>query len=129
MENEDYEAPDEVKGGESAKNRSKGSIPKLEKEDRLDLLPVIIKLLFSKLVKKKGAINKNSNINDRRNVVYIFLSSLDPETEFPLFFRELLEPLNLSDLISNNDVNHHSRSTEIISDDEIKRRLINISFN
>ena len=120
VENEDYEAPEEVKG-EQAKNRSKGSIPKLEKEDRLDLLPVIIKLLFSKLVKKKGAINKNSNINDRRNVVYIFLSSLDPETEFPLFFQELLEPLNLSDL--NNNDSHN------ISDDEIKSRLINISFN
>ena len=115
-QNEDYEAPEEVK---AEGKRQKGSIPKLEKEDRLELLPVIIKLLFSKLVKKKGSINKNSNINDRRNVVYIFLSSLDPTSEFPLFFRELLEPLNLSDLIED----------ENMSNEEIKKRLVQVSFN
>ena len=116
--NEDYEAPEEIKVA-GKKNQLKGSIPKLEIEDRLDLLPIIIKLLFSKLVKKKGAINKNSSINERRNVVYIFLSSLDPTTEYPLFFRELLEPLNLVDLIDD----------ETINDEQIKQRLIHISFN
>ena len=96
----------------------KGAVPKLEKQDRLDVLPVIIKLLFSKLVKKKGAINKNNSINDRRNIVYIFLSSLDPTTEFKLFFKELLEPLELGDMISN----------EAFGDEEIKQRLIRVSF-
>ena len=95
-------------------------MPKLEKEDRLDLLPFIIKLLFSKLVKKKGAINKNNSIGDRRNVVYIFLSSLEPNTEFPLFFKELLEPLELGDLITND--------TEM-SNEEIRNRLVKVSFS
>lgn len=83
------------------------------------MLPIIVKLLFSKLVKKKGVINKNSSINDRRNVVYIFLSSLDPATEFPLFFEELLEPLNLVDLIHD----------DTLTDEAIKQRLVAISFN
>jgi len=83
------------------------------------MLPIIIKLLFSKLVKKKGAINKNNSINERRNVVYIFLSSLDPETEFPLFFKELLEPLELGDLIDSN---------VDLSTDQIKQRLVRVSF-
>ena len=78
----------------------KGAIPKLEKEDRLDVLPVIVKLLFSKLMKKKGMINKK-NIHTRRNIVYAFLSGLDPATEFPIFFKELLEPLGLSDIIED----------------------------
>jgi hypothetical protein len=30
------------------------SIPKLAQDDRLEVLPVIVKLLFSKLLKKKG---------------------------------------------------------------------------
>ena len=74
------------------------------------------------MVKKKGAINKNSSISDRRNIVYIFLSSLDPATEFPLFFRELLEPLNLSDLIDDD-------AQSSMTNDEIKKRLVNVSFN
>ena len=99
-ETEEYQDPDELK--KESKRQIKGSIPKLEKEDRLDLLPFIIKLLFSKLVKKRGAINKNNKINERRNIVYIFLSSLDPATEFVLFFKELLEPLNLLSLLDKN---------------------------
>lgn len=79
------------------------------------MLPFIIKLLFSKLVKKHGAINRNNSIDDRRNLVYIFLSSLEPDTEFPLFFKELLEPLNLTDLVVKRaDLN----------DQEVKRRLV-----
>ena len=44
----------EVKEEDARYNKRsvKGAVPKLEKEDRLDLLPIIIKLLFSKLVKK-----------------------------------------------------------------------------
>ena len=65
-----------------------------------------MKILFSKLVKKRGAINKNNSIDDRRNVVYIFLSSLDPVTEFPLFFKELLEPLNLVELSGDHELDN-----------------------
>ena len=79
---------------EKTKKRAKGTIPKLEKEDRLDLLPLIIKLLFSKMLKRRGSINKKS-VKVRKNIVYTFLASLDVETEFPLFFEELLSPLGL----------------------------------
>ena len=103
---------------ESKKN-TKGSIPKLAPDDRLEVLPFIVKLLFSKLVKKKGAINKNNSIDDRRNIVYIFLSSLEPVTEFPLFFRELLEPLNLVELAGESE----------LTDEEIRERLARVSFN
>lgn len=116
---EDFEEKEEDK--KEGKRSLKGAVPKLEKEDRLEVLPFIIKLLFSKLVKKKGAINKNNSISDRRNIVYIFLSSLDPETEFQLFFRELLEPLGLSDLISEEE-------GVILSDEEIRQRLVRVSF-
>jgi hypothetical protein len=59
------------------------------------MLPVIIKLLQSKLLIKKGAINKKS-LYTRRNIVYSFFSSLSPTDEFPFFFDELLAPLNLN---------------------------------
>ena len=101
------------------KRSIKGAIPKLEQEDRLQVLPVIIKLLFSKLLKKKGAINKKS-IHTRRNIVYAFLSGLDPQSEYPLFFKELLEPLNLADLL---DVGVE------IDRDRVLSRLSTISFS
>ena len=111
----------EVKEEDTRENKRsvKGAVPKLEKEDRLDLLPIIIKLLFSKLVKKAGAINKNNSISDRRNVVFIFLSSLDPATEYALFFKELLEPFDLAELIETNSM----------SNEEIRQRLVKVSFN
>ena len=89
-----------------SKRNIKGQIPKLEKEDRQELLPFVIKLLFSKLVKKKGAINKNNSIGERRNIVYIFLSSLEPASEFPLFFKELLQPLDLHNLIDEDEMSN-----------------------
>ena len=63
-------------------------------------------------------INKK-NIHTRRNIVYAFLSGLDPATEFPIFFKELLEPLGLSDIIE------HNRS---IDSEQISVRLSKISF-
>jgi len=112
-----------VEGGKDGKTKrnAKGSIPKLEKEDRLEVLPFIIKLLISKLLKKRGSINKKS-INVRRNIVYQFLSGLDPKTEFPLFFKELLEPLGLRNLISHDN-------TVTMSTDELKSRLSKVSFS
>ena len=111
----------DVEDGETVKEKKraiKGGIPKLEQEDRLQVLPVIIKLLFSKLLKKKGSINKKS-IHTRRNIVYAFLSGLDPQSEFPLFFRELLEPLNLADLLEVGVQIDH---------DQVLGRLAAISF-
>lgn len=115
---ENFEEKEEDK--KEGKRTLKGAVPKLEKEDRLEVLPFIIKLLFSKLVKKKGAINKNNSLSDRRNIVYIFLSSLDPDTEFQLFFKELLEPLGLSDLVTDEKAS--------VSDNEIRLRLVCVSF-
>lgn len=43
---------------------------------------------------KKGAINKKS-LFVRRNIVYQFFSSLNVQTEFPIFLNELLKPVNL----------------------------------
>ena len=37
-----------------SKRTTRGNIPPLEADDRLEVLPFIIKLLFSKLLKKKG---------------------------------------------------------------------------
>lgn len=77
------------------RKETKSIIPKLDDEDRLTMLPVIIKLLQSKLTMKKGAINQKS-LYTRRNIVYQFYSSLNPVTEFKVFLDELLEPVNLS---------------------------------
>jgi hypothetical protein len=63
---EELEAHDEKR---ESKRNLKGQIPKLEKEDRMEVLPFIIKLLFSKLLAKKGAINKKK-VDTRRNIVY-----------------------------------------------------------
>jgi hypothetical protein len=53
----------------TAKKADKGTIAKLKDEHRLDILPVVIKLLLSKLIKKKGAINKKT-IYTRRTIVF-----------------------------------------------------------
>ncbi len=58
------------------------------------MLPFIVKLLFSKLLKKKGVVNKKS-LMQRRIIVYQFFAGLDPITEFPIVFKELLNPLGL----------------------------------
>lgn len=47
----------------------KESIPKLKEEDRQVVLPIIIKILLSKLIKKKGSINQKS-IYARRSIIY-----------------------------------------------------------
>lgn len=72
------------------------------------MLPFIIKLLFSKLLKKKGVIN-NKSVFARRNIVYQFLSGLDPVTEFHLFFNELLEPLGIKEFLSK-DMGHEEEA-------------------
>ena len=114
-EQDEYEEKEEKQ--HEGKRSIKGNVPKLAPEDRQELLPFIIKLLFSKLLKKKGAINKNNSIGDRRNIVYIFLSSLDPQTEFSLFFKELLDPLDLSEIVDRE-----------VDDDYIKKKLMRVSF-
>lgn len=79
------------------------------------MLPFIIKLLFSKLLRKKGAINKKT-IFTRRNIVYQFLSGLDPLTEYQMFFKELLEPLGIKDILERAELTIELES-------EIKRNL------
>lgn len=92
---DEYQKDSEDKVVQKSKRKeTKSVIPKLEEEDRAAMLPVIIKLLQSKLLQQKGAINRK-NLHTRRNIVYQFFASLSPSTEFPLFFIELLEPVNL----------------------------------
>lgn len=50
IEHDDQQPADE----EQKKTKATESIPKLSQDDRLQVLPVIVKLLFSKLLKKKG---------------------------------------------------------------------------
>lgn len=60
------------------------------------MLPIIIKLLQSKLHhKKKGAVNKKS-VHVRRNIVYQFLATFNVDSEFPFAINELLSPISLS---------------------------------
>jgi len=99
----------------------KGAIPKLTDEDRLDMLPIIIKLMFSKMLRRRGAINKKS-IRTRRNIVYMFMSNLDPNTEFQLFFKELFTPLGL-------DMSSFEELQALVDDrDEILKKLACVSF-
>ena len=58
------------------------------------MLPIIIKLLQSKLIQKKGAINKKS-LFVRRNLIFKFFASFNPLTEFHLIIEELLSHINL----------------------------------
>ena len=98
----------------ASRKETKSVIPKLDDEDRESMLPVIIKLLQSKLLMKKGAINKKS-LHVRRNIVYQFFASLNPATEFTLFLNELLSQVNLS--------------TEGLTIEVIQRQLSAVSFN
>ena len=78
-----------------SRKETKSLIPKLEQEDREVILPLIVKLLQSKLLQKRGAINKKSLLT-RRNIVYQLYATFNVETELPLIINELLEPLNLT---------------------------------
>lgn len=56
------------------KQDAKGNnIPKLAEGHRLEVLPIIIKLLLSKLIKKKGAINQKT-VHTRRSIVFSFMA-------------------------------------------------------
>lgn len=59
------------------------------------MLPIIIKLLKSKIIQKKGAINKKS-IHVRRQIVFQFFASFDPIREFPTVINEFLRPVSLT---------------------------------
>lgn len=93
---EDTVMDDDDKLTKKAKRKeTKASIPKLEEDDRADVLPVVIKLLQSKLLQRRGAINKKS-IFTRRNIVYQFVSTFNKETELPIVINEVLATVNLS---------------------------------
>ena len=123
----DNDQNDDSKMAPSSKKAIKGSIQKLAQEDRQEVLPVIIKLLFSKMLKKSGAINRKS-IHTRRNIVYQFLSGLDPNTEFHLFFCELLQPLGLSQILDIQSQNLTTEEEWNEYRDEIKQKLAGNSF-
>ena len=76
------------------KEAKANNIPKLAESHRLDVLPIVIRLLLSKLIKKKGAINQKT-VHTRRTIVYQFMSQLNPQSELKLFFNELLSPFDL----------------------------------
>ena len=58
------------------------------------MLPIVIKMLLSKLISKKGAINKKS-IHIRRNIVFVFMASLSTEEELKLLFDEILSTFKI----------------------------------
>jgi hypothetical protein len=93
---EEYTKDSQDKQAKKAKRKeTKSTIPKLEEEDRASVLPVVIKLLQSKLQQQKGAINKKS-IHARRNLVFQFYATFDKQTEFPLIVNELLSGIGLT---------------------------------
>ena len=59
----------------------------LEAQHRDHILPLLIRILLSKLFKKKGKDSKR-NLHSKRNLVYQFFSSLSAR-ELALFFEEL----------------------------------------
>lgn len=93
---EEYTKDSQDKQAKKAKRKeTKQAIPKLEEEDRASVLPIVIKLLQSKLQQQKGAINKKS-IFSRRSLVFQFYATFDKETEFPLIVDELLQGVGLT---------------------------------
>ena len=89
--NQQYAEDDALKKQDAKAN----NIPKLAEGHRMEVLPLIIKLLLSKLIKKKGAINMKT-VHTRRSIVYNFMANLDPETELKLFFNELFHNFDLT---------------------------------
>lgn len=94
-ENQDVIDEDGKLGKKLARKETKSVIPKLEDQDRSLMLPLIIKILQSKLQQKRGAINKKS-LYVRRNIIYQFYATLNPETEFAFVINQLLEPIGLT---------------------------------
>ena len=66
---QDVDQGEDAQDEEQKEKKAKESIPKLAQEDRQQLLPVIVKLLFTKLLKQKGKINQKS-LQQRRVIVY-----------------------------------------------------------
>jgi hypothetical protein len=92
---EDEEPEEDLEAKPKKRKETKATIPKLETEDRAMMLPVIIKILQSKLLQKKGAINKKS-IHTRRTMIYQFYASFDKSSEFPLVASNLLHMVGLT---------------------------------
>ena len=103
------------KAAEKANN-----IPKLAEGHRMDVLPIVIKLLLSKLIKKKGAINMKT-VHTRRTIVYQFMSQLNPETELKIFFNELLSTFDI--LIDDESL------FDPMNNEKLREKLSNASFS
>lgn len=92
------------------------SMPKVAEEHRLDILPIVVKLLLSKLIKKKGAI-KQKTVHQRRHIVYGFMGSgLQGEKEVEIFMDEMLSGVGI-------------KITEDLSKEEVRDRLSRVSFS
>ncbi|TNV87999.1 hypothetical protein FGO68_gene14880 [Halteria grandinella] len=93
------------------------NLPKVAKEHRLQVLPVVVKLLLSKLVKKKGQI-KQKTVHQRRHIVYQFMSSLaEDDEEMQVFMDEMLFSIGIQ------------IAEEIPSQEELRERLSCASFS
>lgn len=66
----------------------------VKKEHRRVLIPLLIRILNTKLTKKKGKA-ANKSLDDKRTIVYRFLSSLTPE-EIRMFISQSIESFNIS---------------------------------
>ena len=66
----------------------------VKKEHRPLLIPLIIRILNSKLMTKKGKAGKKS-LDIKRMIVYRFLSSLSSE-EIKMFIMQVIEPFNIT---------------------------------
>ena len=66
----------------------------LTEQERKVLLPYIIRMLNSKLLKKRGKANRKSIVT-RRKIVYKFLAELKNE-DLDIFIRQAIEPFNLT---------------------------------
>ena len=97
---EDKEAEEVPAKGK--KSEKAGQIARLDEAHRPEVLPIVIKLLLSKLNKKKGAINKKT-IYTRRNIVFGFMGQLKPETELQFLMQQILQPVGLSGLEIQNE--------------------------
>lgn len=72
----------------------KFQITSLSDTERKIVLPYVIRILNTKLLKKRGKSNRKS-IETRRKIVYRFLSKLTNE-DLKIFISQVIEPFNLT---------------------------------
>ncbi|KAI9295650.1 hypothetical protein K502DRAFT_364846 [Neoconidiobolus thromboides FSU 785] len=65
----------------------------IESKHREQLLPYLVKILYGRLISRKGRKSSKMNINHRRTVILSYLSALAPK-ELSLLFNILFKPFN-----------------------------------